>query len=56
MGKVEKIMFGNESSSIRRQIHELCKHPKQRLMHLKEIPRPKYVTQTNGVRVKYEGP
>lgn len=41
---------------LRRELHELNKHPKQRVMQLAEIKKPKYVTQTDGQRVKYEGP
>jgi hypothetical protein len=41
---------------MRRELHELNKHPKQRVMQLSEVKRPQYVTQTNGLRVKYEGP
>jgi hypothetical protein len=41
---------------MRRELHELTKHPKQRIMQLAEIKRPLYVTLLNGQRVKYEGP
>jgi hypothetical protein len=49
-------MFRDAPKAVRRDMRSLDKHPKQRLMHMKEIPRPKYVTLTNGQRVKYEGP
>lgn len=41
---------------MRRELHELNKHPKQRVMQLSEIKKPRYVTLLNGQRVKYEGP
>lgn len=41
---------------MRRELHELNKNPPQRVMQLREIPKPRYVTRTDGVRVLYEGP
>lgn len=54
--KAMRIAYRNESKSVRKQIHDLVKHPQPRLMQLKEISKPRYVTLTNGQRVKYEGP
>jgi hypothetical protein len=53
---VSKINVKIYPKSARPALHDLNKHPQQRVMQLREIARPRYVTQTNGVRVKYEGP
>lgn len=54
--KSTKIQFRGSPKALRKELLRLNRHPAQRVMQLKEIPKPKYVTQTNGVRVKYEGP
>lgn len=55
--KAIKIMFaGNKLKSIRKQMLALDKHPKGRLQHLKEIPRPRTIQLADGSKIKYEGP
>lgn len=54
--KAVKLLYRNESKDLRKQMHELDRHPKQRVMQLQEIPRPRYVTLLTGERIKYEGP
>lgn len=53
MGKIKVELYPKR---MRRELHDLNKHPKQRVMQLREIPKPKFVTQTDGQHVKYEGP
>jgi hypothetical protein len=52
----QAMVYRTESKDIRRQVHELHKHPIPRVMQLNEIKRPAYVTLLTGERVKYEGP
>lgn len=54
--KAVKFLFRGESKTLRKQMHALDKHPQQRVMQLKEIQKPQYVTLLTGERVKYEGP
>jgi len=55
--KAIKILFaGSKFKSIRKQMLALDRHPKQRLMHMQEIKRPRTVTLADGTKVPYEGP
>lgn len=55
-----KMMFGKlrgiVGKDIKRQVHELDRHPKERVMFLQPIARPRFVTQTDGKTVEYTGP
>ena len=53
--KQVKILHRTSPKSVRKELMFLEKHPRQRLMHLKEIQKPEYVT-VGGKRIKYEGP
>lgn len=55
MNKQWKIMLAPvRSKSLRKMMHELCNHPKQRIMQLKEIPKP--AKDPNNPNLPYTGP
>lgn len=54
--KAVKLLYRTESKDLRKQMHELDRHPKQRVMQLNGIKKPKYVTLLTGEHIKYEGP
>jgi len=54
--KSTKTMFLPCSRSLRKSLHEADKHPHAFLAMTHTIPKPDWVVQANGQRVKYEGP
>ena len=56
MKKSTKIIFHAASKDLRRQLHQLDRHPAEFMRMTNLIPRPDFVVQTDGKRVKYTGP
>lgn len=56
MKRQHKILFRNAGKSIRKQLHELAKHPKPFHVMSATIPRPIVLKRCDGSRVIYDGP